>query len=86
MPTYEYLCGKCGLKFDRQQSMKDLPLSECPECQGKIQRLVSGGAGFIMKSSELCGSGPNAQSCSLEDTGVTCCGMAERCGKPQCGS
>jgi putative FmdB family regulatory protein len=83
MPTYEYQCGTCGYKFEQRQTMKDTPLAECPKCGGNVQRLLSGGAGFIMKDSDSCG---NARSCSLEETGVTCCGSAERCGKPQCGS
>ncbi len=43
MPTYEYECSLCGLHFEKQQSIKDEPLKECPECKGPIQRLVSGG-------------------------------------------
>jgi len=27
------------------------PLSECPECGGKVRRLISPGAGFIFKGS-----------------------------------
>ncbi len=50
MPTYEYECSRCGLHFERQQSMKDAPIKECPECGEEVQRLVSGGSGFIMKS------------------------------------
>jgi len=83
MPSYEYKCVKCGLKFERRQAMNDEPLTECPECKGSVQRVVSGGAGFIMKGGDSCG---NTQSCSLEETGMTCCGSTERCGKPQCGS
>lgn len=59
MPTYEYLCEKCQKTFEVFQSMKDAPLTECPQdrCQeaewgrGKVKRLVSGGAGFIFKGS-----------------------------------
>ena len=29
----------------------DLPLKKCPECNGKIRRLVSGGSGLIFKGS-----------------------------------
>ncbi len=44
MPTYEYKCNKCGLRFEKQQSMNDEPLSICPECKGEVQRQVSGEA------------------------------------------
>ncbi|MBG85932.1 MAG: FmdB family transcriptional regulator [Verrucomicrobiales bacterium] len=50
MPTYEYICEKCG-PFDIVQSMKDDPLTICPKkkCKGKVQRSISGGAGLIFK-------------------------------------
>jgi putative FmdB family regulatory protein len=32
MPTYEYECSRCGMQFERQQSIKDVPIKECPEC------------------------------------------------------
>ncbi|HNZ64400.1 MAG TPA: zinc ribbon domain-containing protein [Smithella sp.] len=34
MPTYEYQCSRCGLYFERQQSIHDAPVSVCPECRG----------------------------------------------------
>ncbi len=51
MPTYEYECRKCGFRFERFQSMSEKPLARCPECSGKVQRLISPGAGFIFKGS-----------------------------------
>lgn len=84
MPTYEYECSKCGLKFERHQSMKDAPIKKCPDCGSNVQRMVSGGSGFIMKSASL--SRPDAaRSCSLEETGKTCCGADRKCGKSPCG-
>lgn len=49
MPTYEYLCKDCGHRFEEFQSMTAAPISECPECSGKTERLISGGAGFVFK-------------------------------------
>lgn len=51
MPTYEYKCDSCGYVFEEFQSMKDAPLTKCPKCQGKIQRLIGPGAGLIFKGS-----------------------------------
>ena len=51
MPTYEYRCDACGLTFERHQSMTEDPVKTCPECSGKVHRIVSGGLGFIMKGS-----------------------------------
>jgi putative FmdB family regulatory protein len=37
--------------FEYFQAMSDLLLKKCPECSGKIRRLVSGGSGLIFKGS-----------------------------------
>ena len=59
MPTYEYLCEKCGAEFEFFQSMKDEALNTCPKdvCpkkrwgKGKVKRAISSGAGLIFKGS-----------------------------------
>lgn len=52
MPTYEYVCLKCGKNFEVFQSMKDAPLTTCPHCKkGKVRRKIGGGAGLIFKGS-----------------------------------
>jgi putative FmdB family regulatory protein len=50
MPTYEYLCPKCGHAFEQFQSMNDAPLKKCPKCKKTgVKRLIGGGAGLIFK-------------------------------------
>ncbi len=51
MPTYDYKCNKCGKEFELFQSMSEQPLSECPDCQGPVKRLIGPGAGLIFKGS-----------------------------------
>ncbi len=51
MPTYDYKCKKCGHQFEHFQSMNDEPLDVCPECGGKVERLIGTGAGLIFKGS-----------------------------------
>ena len=59
MPTYEYVCDKCGHQFEKTQSMSSKPLTVCPEdlCKqatwgkGKVKRAISGGGGLIFKGS-----------------------------------
>ena len=51
MPTYEYLCQKCGHRFDEFQSIKAPPLKKCPRCKGKVKRVIVAGAGFLFKGS-----------------------------------
>lgn len=59
MPTYEYICSKCGHTFETMQSIKAEPLTVCPKesCakkpwgKGKVKRAVGSGAGIIFKGS-----------------------------------
>jgi putative FmdB family regulatory protein len=59
MPTYEYICAKCGHQFEQFQSISAKPLEICPEpvCaqkrwgKGRVKRAISGGAGLIFKGS-----------------------------------
>jgi putative FmdB family regulatory protein len=41
MPLYEYECDACGHTFERIQKFSDSPVEVCPECGGKIHKLVS---------------------------------------------
>jgi putative FmdB family regulatory protein len=50
MPTYEYVCLKCGKEFELFQPMKDDPIKICT-CgkKGRVRRKISGGGGLIFK-------------------------------------
>lgn len=37
---YEYECENCGIRFEREQAMTDDPLAECPECGGRVHRVM----------------------------------------------
>jgi putative FmdB family regulatory protein len=50
MPTYEYRCAK-GHHFERVQKISDRPLTRCPDCGAKAERVISGGQGLIFKGS-----------------------------------
>jgi putative FmdB family regulatory protein len=57
MPTYEYLCKKCGHAFEELQSMSEKPLTHCPKCgTDNLARVMGGGAGFILKGSGFYGT------------------------------
>jgi putative FmdB family regulatory protein len=59
MPTYEYVCEKCGHAFEKVQSMSAKTLEICPKelcarkpwAKGKVRRAISGGAGLLFKGS-----------------------------------
>lgn len=39
MPVYKYRCMICGYTFDHSQHMQDEPLTKCPKCSGKLERV-----------------------------------------------
>ena len=41
MPLYEYQCRKCGHRFERIQKFSDPEVKKCPECDGRVERLLS---------------------------------------------
>ena len=56
-PTYTYECEKCGHEFDRFQNMSDPRIKRCPECKGRVKRIVGAGAGIIFKGDGWCKPG-----------------------------
>jgi putative FmdB family regulatory protein len=44
MPIYEYECRRCGHRFELIQGFSDKPRQRCPECSGKVDRLISSSA------------------------------------------
>ena len=59
MPTYEYVCSKCGHEFEKVQPIAAKALRVCPEdvCaqkkwgRGAVKRKISTGGGLIFKGS-----------------------------------
>ena len=79
MPLYEYLCQKCGHRFEKIQKFSDAMLKKCPECGGKIEQVISApavqfkGAGWYVtdyakKTSSPSASGSDSESNSQSKT------------------
>ncbi len=59
MPTYHYVCSKCGHEFEYFQPMTAAPRRQCPKdlCarrpwgKGRVKRQLSAGAGLLFKGS-----------------------------------
>ena len=49
MPTYVYECQRCGHRFELLQGINDPPRQRCPQCQGKVKRVLTPGGGLIFK-------------------------------------
>ena len=94
MPTYEYECRKCGFRFERFQVISEKALTRCPECKGRVERLISAGAGFLFKGSGFHTTDYRSHSYKekqkQEKTAPTatgsCSGNPASCEKPTCPS
>ena len=52
MPTYQYICKKCGYELEELQSFAEPPLIHCPSCKtDNLARVLSAGSGLIFKGS-----------------------------------
>ena len=59
MPTYEYVCEKCGHEFEVVRSISAEPLRTCPKelCarkkwgRGRLKKKISAGTGLLFKGS-----------------------------------
>lgn len=70
--TYEYTCLACHHEWEAEQSISERPLTECPSChEPQAKRMVSGGAGFILKGGGWYadGYGSAAKSTPSKDDG-----------------
>jgi putative FmdB family regulatory protein len=50
MPVYVYQCDSCGVTFERLQSFNEDPLTNCPECDGHVHRVIQP-VGIVFKGS-----------------------------------
>jgi putative FmdB family regulatory protein len=50
MPIYLYQCEACGVRFEKLQHMSADPLTDCPECDGPVHRVIQP-VGVIFKGS-----------------------------------
>jgi putative FmdB family regulatory protein len=84
VPTYEYECKDCGCKFERFQGIKAPPIKKCPECKGKVKRLIGTGSGIIFKGkgfyqTDYKSSGPKEKSCPGGENKPTECKNSDNC-------
>jgi putative FmdB family regulatory protein len=80
MPLYEYLCKKCGHRFEEIKKFSDVQPKKCPECGGVIEQVISApavqfkGSGWYVtdyakKSSGSAGTSSSSNSSEGEGDG-----------------
>ena len=68
MPTYEYVCKRCGHRVEVVQSLSDEPLKTCGVCGGELRKVfhpagvLFKGSGFY--STDARGKGKDAEAAS----------------------
>jgi putative FmdB family regulatory protein len=78
MPNYEYLCKKCGHRFEKIRKFSDKQLRKCPECGGVIEQVISApavqfkGSGWYVNDypKKGAGSATSSPSSSEGDSGT----------------
>lgn len=70
MPTYEYSCDGCGATLERWQRFNDNPLTECPSCGGRLQRVFNS-VGIIFKGSGWYSTDSRPKSKPDSESGAT---------------
>ena len=73
MPMYEYKCQECNLVFEARQKFSDVPLTECRECGGVVDKMISQ-TGFALK-----GGGWYDQGYSDKKSACSSAGSAPAC-------
>jgi len=75
MPNLEYLCTKCGHRFEQIRKFSDKQLRKCPECGGVIEQVISApavqfkGSGWYVTDYPKKGAGSGASSASSSSEG-----------------
>lgn len=80
MPLYEYLCKKCGHRFEKIQKFSDRMVKKCPECGAPVEQVISApavqfkGSGWYVtdyakkSSTSAASSNSNGDSTSKSDS------------------
>jgi putative FmdB family regulatory protein len=74
VPLYEYLCSKCGHRFERIENHNASVKKKCPKCRGKAERVPAApaiqfkGSGWYV--TDYSGKSSGGDSKTAETTGT----------------
>jgi putative FmdB family regulatory protein len=68
VPTYQYACTACGHQLEAVQKFSDQPLSECPNCAGRLRKMFSS-VGVVFKGSGFYRTDSRAKEASANAAG-----------------
>ncbi|GLX02176.1 FmdB family zinc ribbon protein [Microtetraspora sp. NBRC 16547] len=70
MPTYQYACTACGEQLEAVQKFSDAPLTDCPQCTGKLRKVFSA-VGIVFKGSGFYRTDNRSSSSSKSTTSTS---------------
>ncbi|PFG20498.1 putative FmdB family regulatory protein [Serinibacter salmoneus] len=87
MPTYAYRCKDCGHAFDIYQSFTDDALTQCPQCEGTLRKVLSP-VGVVFKGSGFYRNDSRGAATSSQPAGSSTSGSSNSsaAGSPSSGS
>jgi len=77
VPLHEYECEKCGKRFEVIQKFSDPKKTRCPQCKGKLKRLISApgihfkGSGWYVTDYARSTAGTSSDSNGSSSPGTT---------------
>jgi putative FmdB family regulatory protein len=77
VPTYQYACTVCGEQLEAVQKFTDDPLTECPQCQGKLRKVFSP-VGIVFKGSGFYRTDSRSSSSSTAPASTTSSGDSQK--------
>ncbi len=86
MPVYEYECTRCSLEFEEERPISAPPRQRCPQCRGKVRKLISRpaivfkGSGFYATDSRRSGPGGEKPCPEAVESGGEACAACEHKG------
>jgi putative FmdB family regulatory protein len=91
MPLYEYQCEKCGHRFERIQRFSDPLVKKCPDCGGRVERLLSApalqfkGSGWYVTdyARKPAGASSGTESTGKSDSGKDSADTKDKKPKPE---
>ena len=80
MPIYEYHCTACDENFEVSQKMSDAPLTDCPSCDGRVEKMISQSS-FVLKGSGWYKTDYGSKGAAKKDAAPACAAGGS---KPSC--
>lgn len=68
MPLYQYACSSCAATIERRQTFDEPPLEECPQCGGRLKKVLQP-VGVIFKGSGWYCTDSRPKQASCEESG-----------------